>query len=390
MPSIMVAKRDNPFRLCFLFNAQRHQMLHGLSTAALLGRRSDMEVTILSPAPGHLDYARWLADRLGGSSIRYEGLQSSLLEGARRLTGATVPPKILTLLVLARRLRHYDAIALPERTSIVLKRLGVRHPRFIHLDHGAGDRAAGFDPRIRLFDYVLMAGAKHRRRMLRDGLIREGAHAVVGYPKFEAADAARDPAWAPFPGDDRPIVLYNPHFSQLGSWEDMGAKLMAAFAAQDRYNLIVAPHVRLLDGQRARTRWQPLFDRYRGHPRLYVDPGSDRSIDMTYTSLADLYVGDVSSQVYEYLRERRPCLFLDAHGVDWREDENYAHWHFGPVAGADADIITAIDQAFASHGSYRAVQDQAYEETFDARGESGSQRAADAIAGYLQSLTVVR
>ncbi len=386
MPSTMVAKRDTPFRLCFLFNAQRHQMLHGLSTAALLGRRDDVEVTILSPAPGHLDYARWLVDRLGGSAIRYEGLQSSLLEAARRLTGATVPPKILTLIVLARRLRHFDAIALPERTSIVLKRLGVRHPRFIHLDHGAGDRAAGFDPRIRLFDFVLMAGAKHRRRMLRDGLIREGSHAVVGYPKFEAADAARDPAWTPFPGDERSIVLYNPHFSELGSWERMGARLIAAFAAQDRYNLVVAPHVRLLDGQRARARWQPLFDGYRGHPRIYVDPGSDRSIDMSYTSLADLYVGDVSSQVYEYLRERRPCLFLDAHGIDWRDDENYAHWHFGPVAEAKADIMAAVDHAFASHGAYRPVQDQAYEETFDARGESGSQRAADAIAAYLQSL----
>lgn len=386
MPSSMAAERDRPYRICFLFNAQRHQMLHGLSTAALLAHRRDVKVTILSPSASHLDYARWLVDRLGGGPIRYEGLESRLLERARQLTGGSVPPKILTLLVLSRRLRCYDAIALPERTSIILRRMGVRRPRFIHLDHGAGDRAAGFDPRIRLFDFVLMAGPKHRRRMLRDGLIREGAHAVVGYPKFEAADAARDPAWTPFPGDDRPIVLYNPHFSALGSWDTMGAKLIAAFARQDRYNLIVAPHVRLLDSQRARARWQPLLDSCRGNPRIHVDPGSDRSIDMSYTSLADLYVGDVSSQVYEYLRERGPCLFLDAHGVDWRDDENYAHWQFGPVTGAGDNLLAAVDHAFESHDAYRAVQDRAFEETFDARGESGSRRAADAIEGYLRTL----
>lgn len=122
----------------------------------------------------------------------------------------------------------------------------MRRPHFIHLDHGAGDRAAGFDRRIRHFDFVLMAGQKHRERLLAERLIRPHAHAVVGYPKFEAADAVCRTDWRPF-DNDLPTVLYNPHFSPLGSWASCGEHVLQAFASQERYNLILAPHIRLLD-----------------------------------------------------------------------------------------------------------------------------------------------
>src|SRR3546814_13919965 len=59
--------------------------------------------------------------------------------------------------------------------------------------------------------------------------------------------------------------------------------------------------------------------------------GSERSIDMSYTGSADLYLGDVSSQVAEYLYRPRPCVFLNAQGVDWQEDPNYRFWSLGPV-----------------------------------------------------------
>lgn len=368
--------------ICFFFNAQRHQILHGVATARHLALDPRFDVHIASPATGHVDYARWLVDRLGGAPIAFDHRGSWLLEAARRWTGSEVPPKLLTLARLASWLDRFDAIALPERTSILLKRLGVRHPRFIHLDHGAGDRAAGFDPRIRRFDFVLMAGEKHRERLVAEGLVRPGAYAVAGYPKFEAADAARDPAWRPFSGE-RPVVLYNPHFSHLGSWEALGEQVVAAFAAQDRYDLIVAPHVRLLDGQAARRRWEPVLARYEGHPRILVDRGSERAIDMTYTTLADVYLGDVSSQVYEFLRTPRPCLSLNPHDVAWGADPNYAHWHFGPVLPNASGLIAALDRARAEHPAVAGTQARAIERTFLPGG--GAATAAAAIAAWLDT-----
>ena len=371
-----------PKRICFLFNAQRHQLLHGISTAVELARRPGVEVHVWSPSEGHVAYAQEAAERLGGAPIVYSVVSPALLRAVCQATGAAVPPKVLSLGLLAQRLNAFDAIALPERTSILLKRLGATAPAYIHLDHGAGDRAAGFDPRIRAFDLVLMAGEKHRERMAREGLIHPGRHAVVGYPKFEAADAIRDPAWRPF-ANRRPTALYNPHFSDLGSWEAFGEPMLRAFAAQDRYNLIVAPHVRMLDGKARRARWQGLIDTYAAYENIRIDTGSDRCIDMTYTSLADVYVGDVSSQVYEFLRTPRPCVFLDAHGVDWARDENYAHWRFGPVVRSPGLLLEAIDHAVAAHWRFLDTQIQGFDETFATSATPASARAADAITTFL-------
>lgn len=377
-------------QVCFLFIAQRHQMLHGISSAVALSRRPEFDVTVMSPSREHIAYARELGERLGNETILFAVPDFAALEVARRITGRSTPPKLLTLAMIASQLRRFDAIALPERTSIILKRLGLKGPSFIHLDHGAGDRAVGFDPRIRHFDFVLMAGDKHRRRLRREGLIRDGEHAVVGYPKFEAADAMRDGEWTPFPGDHRPIVLYNPHFSRLGSWEKFGEEVLDAFSRQDRYNLICAPHVRLLDGSRARSRWRDLLGRYGDNPRIFIDEGSDRSIDMTYTTLADVYLGDVSSQIYEFLRSPRPCLFLDAHGRNWKEDENYAHWHCGQVVREMTGLIEAIDNSREGHQAYFGNQMRSFTETFAVSDISGSERAAQAMADHLIGLLCKR
>ena len=348
-----------------------------------LAAKSEARVVIASPGAWQLEYARFAASRLGDATIEYYNISSSLLSIAQTISGGRNPPKLLAMVTAAGWLNESDAIAVPERTSIFLKRLGVTRPRFIHLDHGAGDRAAGFDRRIADFDFVLMAGEKHRARMQREGLIRDGHHAVIGYPKFEAADAIRDPSFRPF-ANDRPVVLYNPHFSNLGSWERFGADVLSAFADQDRYNLVVAPHVRLLDGRAARARWAGLLDDYEGRPHIHIDRGSDRSIDMTWTTLADVYLGDVSSQAYEFLRTPKPCVFLNAGGVNWQGDENYGHWRFGPVRETMIDLVEAIDAARRNHRHFLAAQTAGFAETFSTGPEPASERAARAIMDFMQ------
>ncbi|WP_091735479.1 hypothetical protein [Phenylobacterium immobile] len=371
-----------PIRVCFFFNAQRHQLLHGISTAVELARTSGFEVHILSPDPGHIAYAGHVAEALGGAPLHFTLASPALLAALREKNGASLAHKALSLGLVARELNRFDAVALPERTTIRLKRFGAPSPRYIHLDHGAGDRAISFDPRIAQFDMVLMAGEKHRARLMRDGLIRPGRHAVVGYPKFEAADAVRDAAWRPF-GNGRPTVLYNPHFSALGSWKVFGESMLNAFAAQDRYNLIVAPHVRMLDGKARKAKWRALADAYAGIDHIHIDLGTERLVDMTYTTLADVYVGDVSSQVYEFLRTPKPCVFLDQRGIDWRSDEDYAHWRYGPVARTPGAVLETIDAAITGHDDFQEVQRQGFAETFAENSAPASRRAADAIAAYL-------
>jgi len=371
-------------RIAFLFNAQAHQILHGITTAEAFAMGWRANVDILSASATHLDLARALTLDESHCLLRFERIGSPLLHRTADLLRSAVPPKLLTLAAVRRQLNGYDAIALPERTSTIMRRFGVTRPRLIHVDHGAGDRAAGFDPRIARFDFALVAGQKQRRRMLAEGLIRPGAHAVVGYPKFEAIDRLRDPHWSPF-ADERPVVLYNPHFSaKLGSWPRDGVAIVDAIVRDGRFNLVVAPHIRLCDGARGRTAVAAALAPYAALPNVHVDLGSPRSIDMTYTTLADIYVGDVSSQIYEFLRRPKPALFVNSHDRAWQDDPDYAHWHFGPVVdGADA-LIDGLDQAIAGHDDFAPEQCRAFADTFDLReGESHSHRAAAAIADFL-------
>lgn len=372
-------------RVAFLFNAQAHQLLHGVTTAEALAMGWRVNVDILSASAAHLDLARRLTRRDSHCTLRFDRIGSPLLHRLAEASGRAVPPKLLTLIDARRLLNSYDAIMLPERTSTIIRRFGVTRPRLIHVDHGAGDGAAGFDPRIRLFDFALLAGEKQRRRMLADGLIEARNHAVVGYPKFDAADRMRDPSWSPF-RDDRPIILYNPHFSAtLGSWQRDGLAMVDRIARNGRYNLIVAPHIRMCDNRGIRSAMETALAPYRLLRNVFVDLGSDRSIDMSYTMLADIYLGDVSSQIYEFLRFPRPALFVNSHAAPWRDRADYAHWHFGPVIDSGTDVLVGIEQAMASHGSYAARQRRSFAETFDLReNEEHSSRAAAAIAGFLR------
>jgi hypothetical protein len=101
---------------------------------------------------------------------------------------------------------------------------------------------------------------------------------------------------------------------------------------------------------------------------------------MTYTRLADIYVGDASSQVYEFLREPRPCLFLDPHATAWEGDASFGHWAMGPVATTVGDLVGQIDGARRTHTRFREAQVAGFVQTFDLRGAPSSVRAATAVA----------
>jgi hypothetical protein len=372
-----------PLKICFLFNAQLHQVLHGMPTAVRLARKRGVEVDVVSPSRENIAVGRRIADEMGGAPIKFIHHRSEIAGAVGSLSRGSLGTKKLTLFALRELLATYDAIAVPERTSIALKRMGLAKPVFVQLDHGAGDGAFGYERRIREFDFVLVAGKKQRRRMLNAEIVRHGHLALVGYPKFEAADALRDKLWSPFKGD-RPIVLYTPHYGAHGSWGKTGLSILEAFARQSEFYLIFAPHVRLFDDPAVRRLWGTQVAALANSEQIFVDLGSQRSVDMTYTELADIYLGDSSSQVYEFLRRPRPCVFLNLHGVDWRTDENYAHWNFGPVIDSAKGIVDVVRAAPDSHESYRAIQEAAFARTFDQRAQPPSERAAAAIAKYLR------
>lgn len=377
--------RNPAMRILFPYIAQPHQTLHSLPIAMEAAQRhSDVEVHIACATQQHLNYAQYLASFYPEAHVQFDLLSlPSLLRKQVETHGHTVLSKIASLFFNRRYFSAFQSIVVPERTSLYLRRFGVRTPRLVWTRHGAGDRAVGFARDVRLFDYVLMAGRKLEKRLLADGSIRPGHYKTGVYAKFDMVRRLQPSRPRLFP-NDRPTVLYNPHFSRtLSSWPRFGADVLDHFARQDRYNLVFAPHYRLFDTRRKEI--EHLKQTYGHHEHMLIDTGSARSVDMTYTMGSDLYLGDVSSQVAEFLIKPRPCVFLNAHHVEWQDDPNYRFWTLGEVRDSADGIDKVIDRAFLTHDDFRNLQKDYIRDTFDLTGDTPTAPVgADAIVDYLR------
>jgi hypothetical protein len=373
----------------FLFNHYAtHQVPHAAPYAFELSRRHpDIEVTIAASSDAELASAARIGEL-------YPGHRCVMLR-LRPAWWYAPLDSIVSKFAFARKNRILDdnlgffagltALVAPERHC---RRLRTKHHlsklRLIHTRHGAGDRKGKTDATMALFDLVLLPGRKYADRFTRLGYLRPGQYAITGWPKFEAVGAF-SPIRRRFFDNDKPVVVYNPHFDQrVGSWARMGRSVLDFFVANPQYNLVFAPHVVLF-----KRRWRHravLPDRYRRAPNILIDTHSAALADMTYLDAADIYLGDVSSQVYEFLIRPRPCVFLDAHRVDRETDPHYAHWRFGPVVTDVArDLGPTLADAFASHARFVAAQRAGFEATFHQDPAStAAQRGADAIAAFLR------
>jgi CDP-glycerol glycerophosphotransferase (TagB/SpsB family) len=104
---------------------------------------------------------------------------------------------------------------------------------------------------------------------------------------------------------------------------------------------------------------------------------------MTYTLASDIYIGDVSSQFYEFLVKPRPCLFANAHNVEWKDDPNYLMWHAGPVINDVKQLDESLKYAVSKQETYLPVQEELFNSTFDINETTSSERAASAIIEYI-------
>ena len=378
------AKADRRKRIGFLFNHRPDEVWHAASIAFELSRLDPgAEVLILCVDEANLATVEYIAAGYPGQRCRIEVARvPALVRALAALLKGWVPLlKEAVLHGAARGFAGFDALVVPDLGSLRLKR---RLPglRMIRVRHGAGDRAVILDPRNAIFDFLLLPGRKYERRLKTGQLLRDGGYAVVGYPKFDAVNrvACKSPRLF---DNDRPTVIYTPHFeSAFSSWRPWGLDVLDFFARHaDRYNLIFAPHLKLFEQWLRRRAHLPR--RYRRCPNIHVDLGSPASSDMTYTCAADIYLGGASSQVYEFLREPRPCLFLDPRGVDWERDPNYAHWHLGPVLRDLSELGPALGRAAADHPRYKPAQERAFTDTFALTDTPSEVRAARAILDFV-------
>lgn len=368
--------------IAFLFIGGPHHIFHAAPVAAELSLHSpESEVTMLCADEHQAGLIREVLALYDVPNVRILQLD---MPGWARVALNLAPRSAAKLPLLFRHrrlLNSFDAIVVPERTSAHIRSMGVRRPKLIHFRHGAGDRAPKSEKRLSVFDLVVVPGAKDARRAIDKGYLPAERVAVAGYVKFGLIKKMRGRRRSLF-RNDRPTVLYNPHFdTSLSSWERDGRAVIEAFAQQSDYNLIVAPHIRLFEdaSDEERLAWEELAQ----DDKIIVDLGSDRSIDMTYTLGSDLYLGDVSSQLYEFIVQPRPCVFLDAHDVDWQGNPKYAGWHLGDVVRDVRDVLPAVHRALGTPLARSDAQRVALADAVGDDYDGAAARGAEAVLAYL-------
>lgn len=351
-------------RIGFLALAQAHQHLHWLPAALELARRDGVAVDVLCPSRAGLAFIRSFDPE---RRLRLMWIPAQWRDGLFDL-----PPRKRVQILYRWLFRRYPVLVTTESTSARLRDDPKFRSALIRIRHGVGDTATRIDDtRLDQFDLSLVGGDKDKRRLITAGLATEQNCVVTGYPKFELVK----PAPRLF-GNDHPIVLYNPHSRpDLSSWFLAGDALVRQMEQIPDWNFVVAPHVKLEGGPAVGST----------APNILVDHGSVRSIDMSYTQAASVYVGDASSQVYEFLVRPRPCIFINSHRADWQGKEQFAHFRLGQVIEEPDELGPALARAAQLQSQFEPLQLAAMADSIDTSPVPASQRQADAILAFIRS-----
>ena len=284
-------------------------------------------------------------------------------------------PKIM-MQNYAHKLNQYDIlIGTSFETHRLFDQFCVNHPKYVFTFHGIGVRDYGFQSSLKRYDLLLLPGKNMANDLVKSDLVNDGNWEIIGYPKFDFIERKKNKINPIFP-EERPTIIYNPHWNKkVSSWYGWGKKVLDFFLNSPDYNLIFAPHILIKEWKQ---RWLKL-SKYQTASHIYIDLGSHRSIDMTYTRIADAYLGDVSSQVFEFLNEPKPCLFLNYQGLKREKERDFPQWEFGNVVSDFNGLPAKLDSIFRDHPNFIDTQKTFIESTFDSTHLSSGRRGADAI-----------
>lgn len=321
----------------------------------------------------------WLAEAGLAGPVRLRRVPGFLdLPHLARGENPRLPAKLPTLLRLLPHLLHTRVVVCAEQTSLWLpSALPFLPMRFIKTSHGVGSMSARDDRRRRAAWRLLVPSETEKATYTARGLPDEQL-IVTGYVKagFRALAEPRR-----LFADDRPVVVYAPHWQRArSSWWDWGREIVAMLAAQDRFNVILAPHQRLVEkGPDVRA----VLAAVSHLPHVHTDLDSFAMVDGSYMAAADIYLGDTSSQVVEFLIRPRPCVFLNAQGIDWRATDDHEFWTCGAVVDRLDGLPAALNAACAEQPRYDATQRAFAASALGDASPDAARRAAAAIAAAL-------
>ena len=367
-------------KVAFIYFDDLHHILHFIGVAAELSKKENIQVDILTYFSEHL-YLKHLIELLNAENINLIEVKThKIRQWIDKIKKRRRPSPLFLTKHNKKIMKSYDFLVFTDFKTINFNKDS--KTKFIYLSHGSGDRAYGYNiPKLEEFDLLLLAGKKIVNRLLSEGL-KNKHYKIVGYPKFDIAMLLQKNQ-SIFKNNNK-TILYNPHNSvKLSSWYKHGNQILEFFLEHKEFNLIFAPHINLFNDKNYLSA-KTLNKKYFNADNIHMDLGSIESSNMSYTIFADIYLGDVSSQVYEFIFKNRPCLFINSNNIEWTNDPNYLHWNLGKVLSDISEIKNELLFAEETHQKFKQIQKEFFENTFDISNEiSSSKRAANEINKFI-------
>jgi len=371
-------------KIVFLYLYGLHHLYHTAMTAmALSSIKTDYEILCISCNDEHTKVLEKIKKNYPGNNVRIIQLKQPFRYKYLNFKKKTYPSVNKMMKFAKQYLLDVDCIITTSHgTPRMLKKNKIIKPKLIYKYHGCGDREYSFEPGLKNFDYMLLPGKYYQNRLIKEKIIEIEKTAIVGWPKFDFLHQNQKPLKL-FNNNNR-VVLYAPHWEpKLSSYNLYSEYILQYFSEHKEMNLIFAPHV-LIKHWKTHLKYNINLGHYK-QDNIIIDFGSNFSTDGTYINKSDVYIGDVSSMVYEFIAlKNRPCLFLNAHHVKWENNINYRFWEFGPVVEQQKHFEQKLMESINS-ANYLEIQKCRIGEYLDLNEKSSSIRAAEAIVGFLEN-----
>jgi len=372
----------NIYKFAFIFLDEIHHINHFITVAIELSKVH--EVSILT-YPGKHVYLRKSLKKLHGEKIHLKELKTLPFRAfTDTLKNRELPRKGFWMKKNKKYiLNNFDAVVFTDyiHHKLLKARENRPFPKFIKFEHGMAGRSYSYKKDLLDFDLHVIYGEFYRKQLKKRKLLIKNA--VIGYPKLEAIKIHQEKKIF---NNQKPVVLYNPHFSPPhSSWHKEGLKILEYFFNQKEYNLIFAPHLHLFQKLKGGVEETELPQKYFEAPHIYIDLGSEESVNMTYVQNADIYLGDVSSQVYEFIINPRPCIFLNPENIDYRDNPDFRFWKCGNVIKGAKELENSLNEARSKfEEEHKKIQQKITSQNFYTEENStASERAANAIVRFL-------
>lgn len=375
----------NKHSIAFIFIDEIHHIFHFVTVAVELSKTNEVDILTF---PGKHNFLRSSLAKLGGEQVKVIELKTYFFRTFTDwIKKRSIPRKGFWMKKNANFILHkYDALIFTDYTHHKLlkyRNIYGSKTKFLKFPHGAPGRSYSYNQELLDFDFQLIFGDFQYNQYKKKNLL--GDYPIkAGYPKKNAVDKLTKSNLIFSNG--RPVVIYNPHFSKpLSSWYTWGYDILDFFLKQDKFNLIFAPHINLFNKTGFENR-KDFPEIYKQSKHIHIDLGSDKSVDMTYILQANIYLGDVSSQVYEFVLQPRPCLFLNPTKESYKNKLEFRFWQMGNVIESLPELDNNLNSIENHFRTYRPIQEKINKENFYTEEKStASEIAAREINSFLSS-----